>query len=242
MGRVIISQEYKVWHKMQFPKFKVGPNLIKFAYRFLDIEASGEAGPPDGRIIEYSFVLGKLVSLTKGRLLDVGCVARLNPVPATLAFIGWEVYGIDLRQFKFTFPNFHFVLGDITKTDFPDSFFDAVSAVSTLEHIGLKGRYGITNYDPEGDAKAVKEIRRILRRGGRLLVTLPFGEEKRQTTLNRVYNRDNLKELFSGWEIKDKIFYSQDSQGFWVPVVEEEAQGMGKNKEAIALLELALPK
>ena len=91
-------------------------------------------------------------------------------------------------------------------------------------------------------AKAVKEIRRILRRGGRLLVTLPFGEEKRQITLSRVYNRDNLKELFSDWEIKDKIFYSQDSRGFWVPVVEEEAQGMRENKEAIALLELALPK
>ena len=227
---------------MQFPKLKLGPNLIRFAYRFLDIEASGETAPPDGRMIEYSFVIAKLVSLTKGRLLDVGCVARLNPVPATFASIGWEVYGIDMRQFKFTFPNFHFILGDVTKTDFPDNFFDAVSAVSTLEHIGLRGRYGITNYDPEGDAKALREIKRILRRGGRLLVTLPFGEGKRQATLNRVYNRDNLKELFSGWEIKDKIFYSQDSRGFWIPVVEEKIQGMGENKEAIALLELCLPK
>jgi len=130
-------------------KLKLSPGWLKFAYRFLDVEASAEAALPDGRMIEYSFVIGKLVSLAKGRLLDVGCVARLNLVPATIASLGWEVYGIDVRQFKFRFPNFHFVLGDITKTDFPDSFFDAVSAVSTLEHIGLKGRYGISEGDPK---------------------------------------------------------------------------------------------
>ena len=190
-------------------------------------------------MIEYSFVIGKLASLDKGKMLDVGCVARLNPVPGTLASIGWEVYGIDMRQFKFRFPNFHFVLGDITKTDFPDNFFDAVSAVSTLEHIGLKGRYGISQGDSEGDARAVREIRRILRGGGRLLATLPCGPEAGQTALNRVYSCDSLQELFPDWEIKDKVFYNQDSEGFWVPVTEEEVRGMERNKEAIALLELA---
>jgi len=51
-----------------------------------------------------------------------------------------------------------------------------------------------------------------------------------------------LKELFSQWEIKEKVFYSQDSEGFWVPVVEEETWRLAKDKEAIALLELALPE
>jgi len=224
---------------MRFLKLKLSPSLLRFAYRFVDVEASGEAAPPDGRMIEYSFVIGKLASLEKGRVLDVGCVARLNFLPAALASIGWEVYGIDTRQFKFRFPNFHFVLGDITRTDFPDNFFDAVYAVSTLEHIGLGGRYGIGKDDPEGDAKALREIKRILRGGGRLLATLPCGKEKRQATLNRVYTRDSLKELFSNWEIKEKVFYTQDNEGFWIPVVEEEVWGMERNKEAIALLELA---
>ena len=60
--------------------------------------------------------------------------------------------------------------------------------------------------------------------------------------MNRVYNHDSLHELFSNWEIKDKVFYSQDSEGFWIPVVEEETWRVAKNKEAIALLELALPE
>ena len=71
------------------------------------MEASGEAVPPDGQMMAYSFIIGKLVLLGKGKVLDIGCVARLNPVPATLASSAWEVYGIGMRQFKFKFPNFH---------------------------------------------------------------------------------------------------------------------------------------
>jgi len=227
---------------MRFPKFKLTPGLLRIAYRFVDVEASGDAALPDGRVIEYSFIIGKLASLEKGKVLDVGCAARLNYLPAALASIGWEVYGVDMRQFKFRFPNFHFVLGDVTRTDFPDCFFDAVCAVSVLEHIGLSGRYGISTQDPEGDVKALMEMKRILHGGGRLLVTLPYGKEKRQTTLNRVYNRDSLEELFSGWEIKDKVFYAQDNEGFWIPVAEEETERLDKNKEALALLELAVQK
>lgn len=228
--------------KMRFPKPRVTPGLLRFAYRLVDVEASGEASPPDGRMIEYSFVIGKLASPEKGKVLDVGCTARLNFIPATLTSIGWEVYGIDMRQFKFRAPNFHFVLGDITKTEFPDNSFNAVYAVSTLEHIGLSGRYGISKGDPEGDAKAVREIRRVLHKNGRFLVTLPYGKEKKQTTLNRVYDENSLGNLLSGWEIKDKVFYSQDSEGFWVPVTEEKIQRMKKDEEAIALLELTLQK
>jgi len=202
------------------------------------VEASGEAAPPDGRMIEYSFAIGKLASLGKGKLLDVGCVARLNPVPATLASIGWEVYGIDMRQFKFRFPNFQFIRGDITGTDFPDNFFDAVSAVSTLEHIGLKGRYGVSQGDSGGDAKAVREIRRILRDSGRLLVTLPCQKEARQTALNRIYDRDSLAALFADWEIEERIFYTQDTEGVWVLVAEEEVWEMTGKREAIVLMEL----
>ncbi|GAI40803.1 unnamed protein product, partial [marine sediment metagenome] len=104
-------------------KFKLSPKLIRFAYRFFDVEASSEAAPPDERIIEYSFVIQKLDSLPRGKVLDVGCTARLNYLPAALASLSWEVWGIDLREFKFRHPNFHFVLGDIRNTNFPDNFF-----------------------------------------------------------------------------------------------------------------------
>jgi SAM-dependent methyltransferase len=112
-----------------------------------------------------------------GKVLDVGCAATRNYLPASLALLGWEVWGIDIREWKFKFPNFHFVVGDIRQTTFPDNFFDCVYAVSTLDHIGLSGRYGITKYDPQGDFKAIREIARILRNEGTLLITIPYGKK-----------------------------------------------------------------
>lgn len=226
-----------------FPKVKLPGRLIRFAYHFVDIEASGEAAPPDGRIIEYSFVIGKLGQMKPSKVLDIGCVARLNYLPASLASLGWEVWGIDQREWKFRFPNFHFVREDIRQTSFPDDFFDCVYALSTLEHICLSGRYGITKNDPEGDFKAVSEIARILRKEGKFLVTIPYSKRyKVVKSQKRIYDEQGLQKLFFGWEIKEEILYTQDSDGFWTPVSEEQVQSMGQDKETIALLELALPK
>jgi SAM-dependent methyltransferase len=224
-----------------FRKLKLPGSLIRFAYHFVDVEASGEAAPPDGRIIEYSFVIGRLGQMKPGKVLDVGCTARLNFLPTALASLGWEVWGIDQREWKFKFPDFHFIQGDIRHTDLPEGFLDAVYALSTLEHIGLSGRYGITKNDPEGDFKAVSEIARILGKGGKFLVTIPYNKRyKVVKSQKRIYDEEGLQKLFSGWKIEGKILYAQDSGGFWTLVSEEQVQSMRENKEAIALLELAL--
>jgi len=209
-------------------KLKLGPRLIKFAYRFFDVEASAETAVADGRMIEYAFVIQKLSLLPKGKVLDVGCTARLNYLPASLAALGWEVWGIDLREFKFKHPNFHMVLEDIRNTSFADSLFDAVYAVSTLEHLGLSGRYGVTQEDLEGDVKALKEIGRILRPGGTLLCTVPFGREAKVIKpLQRVYDRLSLERLFRDWLKKDEVYYYQNSDGWWLPISRENVVLMG---------------
>lgn len=224
------------------PKLKLSTRIIKLAYRFVDVEASSETAPPDERIIEYSFVIGKLASMPVGKILDVGCTARLNYLPAALASLGWKVWGIDLREFKFRHPNFHFVLGDIRNTNFPDNFFDAAYAVSTLEHIGLSGRYGVTEEDLEGDARAVKEIGRILRPSGILLCTVPYGREaKIIKPLQKIYDGLSLDTLFYSWIRKDEIWYCRGDDGYWNPLSNKEAVKIDNpdGESALALLELS---
>lgn len=226
---------------MRVPKLRLTPRLIKVAYKFFDVEASGEAAPLDERTIEYSFVVGKLASLPAGKVLDVGCTARLNYLPAALASLGWEVWGIDRREFKFRHPNFHFVSGDIRNMDFPDNFFSAAYAVSTLEHIGLSGRYGVTKEDLEGDAKAVKEIARILSPDGVLLCTVPYGAvAKIIKPLQRVYDQPSLERVFGNWTKKDEVYYHQDSDGYWVSLPPEGAAKTNNatGRSVLALLEL----
>lgn len=223
-----------------FPKLKLSPKVLRFAYRFVDLEASGETASPEARVFEYSFIIGKLNLIEKGRVLDIGCSARLNFLPATLALLGWEVYGIDIREFKLRFPNFRFALQDIRSTGFGDNFFDAVYALSTLEHIGLAGRWGITTDDPDGDAKAVTEVERILRPDGTFLVTVPYGQRKIVGSLHKVYDKSRVRQLFLNWEIKEEIYYIRNYEGYWEAVSEEVAALVNNEsgEESVALLEL----
>jgi SAM-dependent methyltransferase len=225
------------------PKLKLSPALIRFAYNFVDVEASGETALPSERIIEYSFIISKLAQAPKGKVLDVGCAARINILPATLALLGHEVWGIDIREFKFKWPDFHFHKKDITAgTSFSDGFFDYVIAVSTLEHLGLGGRYGISKDDLEADARTLKEIKRILKptQTGVLLVTLPYGKRKIVRNSHKVYDKAWLRELFDDWRIKLEKFYARNKDGYLEEVPEEKAARYENQtgEDAVAILEL----
>jgi 2-polyprenyl-3-methyl-5-hydroxy-6-metoxy-1,4-benzoquinol methylase len=89
---------------MGLAKLKLSSRLVRLAYTLVDVEASGTAAAPSPRIVEYAFVIQKLASLTPGRVLDVGCAARVNYLPAALASLGWQVTGIDIRPFEFEYP------------------------------------------------------------------------------------------------------------------------------------------
>ena len=235
---------------MRLPfKFKLGarmaralyPKLLKFGYRFVDLDA--ESTSLDSRVIEYSYVISKIAKAPVGRILDVGCSDGGNMAMVSLAWLGCEIHGIDLRESKFKHPNFHFHHGDIRNTSFPDNYFDCVYAISMLEHIGLAGRYGVTESDPEGDLKAVREIARILRPGGSFLVTIPCGKGQLIKPLQRVYDRSRLNKIFSGWKIKEEVYYLfQD--GYWTIVPEEEVADKDflKGERALALLEMTPSK
>jgi len=229
------------------PKLKLTPALIRFAYNFVDVEASGETAFPNECIIEYSFVISKLAHAPKGKVLDVGCAARVNILPATLTLLGHEVWGIDIREFKFKWPGFHLIREDIThNTSFSDGFFDYIIAVSVLENLGFGGRYGVSKDDLEADVKAVKEIKRILKpaqEGGVLLVTVPYGKRKIVRNMHKIYDKAWLRKLFDEvhWRIKLEKFYARDKDGYLEEVPEEKA-ALCENQtteDAVAILELS---
>lgn len=181
------------------------------------------------RVADYPFVHQNIgISLNgKGRILDVGCYG--TKLVIELASLGYDVYGIDGIEYPLTHPNFTFVLGDICKTPFPDDFFDAVTAVSTIEHIGL-GRWGDPTYS-DGDKKAINEIKRILKPGGKAIITVPFGKRtivyRKEIPLHRVYDSQALNELFSdsGLEIV-KLHTIKKNGEMYVPAPLSEAENM----------------
>jgi len=154
------------------------------------------------RIVEYPWTLTNFPAACK--VLDIGSSG--SQLPVMLACLGFDVWTLDARKYEYTDlnSNLHSITGDLRRTDLPDNFFDVVTAVSTLEHIGL-GRYG-DPVDTEGDRNAIKEIKRIMVPNGTLLLTVPFG--KRCTTvLHRVYDKESLLMLLQNFEINRMEFF-----------------------------------
>ena len=219
-------------------RLPLSPKLVRLAFRIFETPVE-ELVFGKSRIVEYSYAIGKLVSKVPGRALDAGCTYRFNYLTPTLAQLGWEIVGIDIREFKYQHRNFRFVLEDIRHTSFPDSCFDYAYCISTIEHIGMpEVPYRRRESDPNGDKNALDEIRRILKPSGNLLLTTEYGREESSRFL-RVYNAATLNRLLSGWTIKDIRYYAQIENREWSQVMETEAAQVIGEPHAIVLCELS---
>lgn len=105
----------------------------------------------------------------EGVVLDVGCAESIY-----LNDLG-VVDGIDSRPIA---PEGlrRFIHGDI-RTHPADPVYDTVLALSTLEHVGLEHvPYQTEADDPDGDRHGLEACVRWCKPGGKVLVTVPFGE------------------------------------------------------------------
>lgn len=133
--------------------------------------------PPggDSRLIEVPWVLARYRD--EPRVLDVGYAYAEPAYLTALSALGArELVGVDLASVEV--PGLRGAVADVRALPFAARSFDLVLAVSTLEHVGADtSRYGHADErDPEGVARALVELRRVLAGGGRLLATLPLGE------------------------------------------------------------------
>jgi SAM-dependent methyltransferase len=88
--------------------------------------------------------------------------------------------GIDIAEpvYKASFYYKESVVGDITRTGFADGSFDLIWCISALEHFGMDNSTYTENFRKENDMdlQAVVEMIRLLRPGGSLLITVPYGK------------------------------------------------------------------
>lgn len=172
------------------------------------------------RIIEKAWIFRHLSGALEGaKLLDVGCSESLLAIE--LASNGFQVTGIDIRPYPLLHPNFEFLICDICKSNLPSSQYDIAIALSTIEHVGL-GWYS----DPRGDTydfMAIEEIYRLLKPGGQLLMTVPFGQSAR-TPVHRIYNSESLRHLLRNFTVvKAEYGIKTDGRTWVAPVAEEIA-------------------
>ncbi len=178
--------------------------------------ANGLAFNPWGeRQAEWAFINANLGN-GPGDLLDFGCEHGYLSLVA--ARRGFRVTAVDLQPQTFAWnePNIHFVQGDLLELPLPEEHFDVIVNCSSVEHVGVAGRYGIRADQDEADLRAMQRMRSILKLGGKLLMTAPCGRDAVFAPLHRIYGRQRLPRLLDGFAIESESFLARDARGQWV--------------------------
>lgn len=91
---------------------------------------------------------------------------------------------------------------DLLALPFADGSIRSISCMHVVEHVGL-GRYGDV-LDPDGDLKAIAELKRVLAPGGLLLFVVPVGGISRiMFNAHRIYRYDQIIDYFSDLKLTD---------------------------------------
>ena len=163
------------------------------------------------RIVEIPFVFRHLDLPPGAAVLEFGSVKSW--VSLALASLGYRVTGVDLRPYHYSHPNVRFLQGDFRAARLPAGSFDGVVAVSAIEHCGLSG-YGEKGFE-RGDHEVVAEIRRVLKPGGRFLVTVPFGKAGVSRRGWRVYDAAALALLLRDFEVRTACYFRGTDRSHW---------------------------
>jgi SAM-dependent methyltransferase len=194
------------------------------------------------RVLELPFAHRALDQLPGSRILEFGCAN--SQLCIELASRGMMVTGVDLRAHPLTHPNFAFLQGDFFDQDFCEKSFGAVIAISAVEHVGL-GAFGEDERDAGADRQLVKSFYRLLRAGGQLILTVPFGKWNVNPRY-RIYDVEALETLLEGYDIDCEEYYRRTDHSVWLPATANELAQVewhpsGHGAEGVALIAARRP-
>ncbi len=142
-----------------------------------------------GRVLLDSPDLSDSPQLTDPpRLLDIGCGdARFTAAAASrIRAVGVDVSRRALGHARARVPSAHFVASGGAALPFASGFFDFVTLLDVIEHI------------PDADERrVVAEARRVLRPGGRLVISTNTNRSARELKHYRHYSLARFRSLFA---------------------------------------------
>lgn len=183
------------------------PNLDFSWHRLFPMIKDKTAGTPiePSYYFQDTWACGQLFSYSPKKHYDVG--SQATTVGIMSQFVPTTF--IDIRPIDLTLPHLTFLKGDIVHLPLADNSVESFSSLCVLEHIGL-GRYGDT-LDQWGTEKAAAEIKRVLKKNGHLLVSLPVDSKNRvYFNAHRAFTRQYLLDLFQGLKlVEEKYIYGR---------------------------------
>jgi len=167
------------------------------------------------RSVEWAWIAARIPQ-QKGYSLEVGNGGSNLALVAAIS--GYVVLAIDLEPVTWLFEHerLSFKRCDLFEARIAPASIDLILNCSVVEHIGLSGRYGITNENPDGDLEAMRELNNIMKPDGLMLMTVPVGLDKVYTPLHRIYGKKRLPQLLNGFVVQDECYWVKNNSNKWI--------------------------
>lgn len=180
----------------RFKKRNDGRLSMKFSEIYPCLNDKISTTPFDRHYIYHPAWAARILARTNPAYhVDISSI--LSFVTIASAFVPIRFY--DYRPADITLSNLESGSADLKSLKFETGSIPSLSCMHTVEHIGL-GRYG-DELDPEGDVKAINEIKRVVQKGGDILFVVPLGNSMIQFNGQRLYSKQQIVDYFSGCEL-----------------------------------------
>jgi len=176
------------------------------------------------RTIEYSFAIE--VYSNEKNILDLGSAKAnkewlrwLSTIPAKVVYADFD-YPESKKIIK------SFVRLDSMSLPFKSESFDLVYAISFIEHVGLEFSQVLGDKKPKkddkGDLKTLKELKRVVKKGGKIVLTFPFGKR------SKLFGKD--ARIYSLKDIENFNKIIGDSEVYYYEYLPENLKLKGQKK------------
>lgn len=171
-------------------------------------EKKSEAGVLSGQYFHQDlYVAQKIFKNNPIKHLDIG--SRIDGFVAHVASFR-DIEILDIRHQESKVSNIKFRQLDLMSENIElENYCDSMSCLHAIEHFGL-GRYG-DNIDFNGHIKALKNMSKILKTGGKFYFSTPIGPQTIQFNAHRIFSVKYLKDIFDENYTIDKFSYINDS-------------------------------
>jgi hypothetical protein len=176
----------------------------------------------DERAVEYPWVFSRLPR-GPGKLLDAGSVLNHGHILSHERLSSKTIFISTLapEPENYSDRGISYVYEDLRESCYRDGYFDWIVSISTLEHVGMDNTLLYTSdgskneSDPESHLKVVAELNRILKTGGILYVTLPFGRAQSHGWL-QIFDTEMVQKLLDVFQpTSSRQTYFQYSDAGW---------------------------
>jgi SAM-dependent methyltransferase len=140
------------------------------------------------------------------------------------SFAGNDVVAVDLEEEQYLFRGhrIEYRRGDFNKMDLDAGTFDQVINCSSIEHVGLTGRYGSPD-QPDGDIVAMRKMAELLKPDGTMVLSIPVGLDGVYPPWHRVYGEDREGQLLAPFSVTAESYWAKLETEKYEPVDREKA-------------------